>query len=290
MDRRGVLTAGMALAALPRVTRADASPVAQTRYGKVRGYLDGGIRVFRGIRYGADTTGTRFLPPRAPRPWASTVPAADYGPASPQRGATDEAQSEDCLFLNVWTPALADGGMRPVMVYIHGGAYANGSGASPLYDGSALCRRGDVVVVTLNHRLNAFGYAYLARLGPADLAQSGNVGQLDLVLALSWVADNIARFGGDPAKVMVFGQSGGGAKIATLMAMPLAKGLFQRAATMSGQQVTASGPGNATLRAQALLDALKLKPTETGILRTLPVAQLVEAMSIQDPVLGFGGL
>src|SRR5204863_6076508 len=144
--------------------------------------------------------------------------------------------SEDCLFLNIWTPAL-DRARRPVMVYIHGGAYSTGSGSSPIYDGTRMARRGDVVVVTLNHRLNAFGYAYLARLVP-ELADSGNAGQLDLILALDWVRANIAAFGGDPGKVMVFGQSGGGAKIATLMATPSAAGLFHRAATMSGQQVT----------------------------------------------------
>ena len=136
------------------------------------------------------------------------------------------------------------------MVYIHGGAYSNGSGSAALYDGARLCRRGDVVVVTLNHRLNAFGYAYLARLVP-ELADSGNAGQLDLVLTLRWVRDNITAFGGDPGQVMVFGQSGGGAKIATLMATPAAAGLFHRAATMSGQQVTASGPGNAHRRTLA---------------------------------------
>jgi para-nitrobenzyl esterase len=175
------------------------------------------------------------------------------------------------------------------MVYIHGGAYANGSGSDPLYDGVRLCRRGDVVVVTINHRLNAFGYAYMARLVP-DLADSGNAGQLDLVLALQWIAANIARFGGDPGKVTMFGQSGGGAKIATLMAMPAAKGLFHRAATMSGQQVTASGPGNATRRTLAWLDALKLRPDQAAQAATLPFERLVEALGVEDPVLGFGGL
>jgi para-nitrobenzyl esterase len=175
------------------------------------------------------------------------------------------------------------------MVYIHGGAYSTGSGSAALYDGTRLCTRGDVVLVTLNHRLNAFGYAYLARLVP-ELADSGNAGQLDLVLALRWVADNIAAFGGDPSRVTVFGQSGGGAKIATMMAMPAAKGLFHRAATMSGQQVTASGPGNATRRTLAWLDALKLKPEQAAQVRTLPAERLVEAQGAQDPVLGFGGL
>ena len=146
-----------------------------------------------------------------------------------------------------------------------------------------------MVVVSLNHRLNALGYAYLARLVP-ELADSGNAGQLDLVLALQWVRDNIAGFGGDPGKVMVFGQSGGGAKIATMMAVPAAKGLFHRAATMSGQQVTASGPGNAHRRTLAWLDALKLKPEQAAMLRSLPVNSLVEAQSTLDPVLGFGGL
>ena len=288
--RRAVLaglSAGLALSA----TRASAAnaPLARTRHGPVRGYLDGGISVFKGIRYGADTGPRRFQPPAPPQPWIEPMAATDYGAASPQAGRNMGPMSEDCLFLNVWTPALRDGGKRPVMVYIHGGAYSTGSGSAPLYDGVRLARRGDVVVVTLNHRLNAFGYAYLARLVP-ELADSGNAGQLDLVLALQWVRDNIAEFGGDPAKVMVFGQSGGGAKIATMMAMPSAEGLFHRAATMSGQQVTASGPGNATRRTLAWLDALKLKPEQAGEVRSLPIDRLVEAQSAQDPVLGFGGL
>jgi para-nitrobenzyl esterase len=283
----GGLGAGLILASGP--ARAQASPVTQTRSGPVRGYADGGISVFKGIPYGADTGPRRFQPPVPPAPWTAVRDAVAYGPASPQSDRNNGATGEDCLYLNVWTPHLSDGGRRPVMVYIHGGAYSSGSGSSPLYDGTRLARRGDVVVVTLNHRLNAFGYAYLARLVP-ELADSGNAGQLDLILALRWVADNIAGFGGDPGKVMVFGQSGGGAKIATLMATPAAKGLFHRAATMSGQQVTASGPGNATRRTLAWLDALKLKPEQAAMVRTLPAERLVEAQSALDPVLGFGGL
>ena len=292
-ERRSVLAGlgvGLGAGLLLSAGRAGAarSPVAQTRHGPVRGSTEAGINVFKGVPYGADTGARRFQAPVPPEPWTEAREALAYGPASPQsRGG--EATSEDCLHLNLWTPGLRDGARRPVMVYIHGGAYSTGSGSSPLYDGARLARRGDVVVVTLNHRLNAFGYAYLARLVP-ELADSGNAGQLDLILALRWVADNIAAFGGDPGKVMVFGQSGGGAKVATLMATPAAKGLFQRAATMSGQQVTASGPGNATRRTLAWLDALKLKPEQASLVRTLPIDRLVEALTALDPVLGFGGL
>ena len=216
--------------------------------------------------------------------------ALAYGPSSPQSSRSSERQSEDCLFLNVWTPGLRDGRKRPVMFYIHGGAYNNGSGSSPLYDGVRLCRRGDVVVVSINHRLNAFGYLYLARFGGAEFADSGNAGQLDLVLALQWVRDNIAEFGGDPNKVMVFGQSGGGAKIATLMAMPAASGLFHRAATMSGQQVTASGPLNATLRTRAVLDALKLPPERAAEIRKCPPNDWSKLSILAIRCCRFGGI
>jgi para-nitrobenzyl esterase len=268
---------------------AATSTVANTRYGKVRGNFEQGVHVFKGIRYGADTSTRRFMPPLQPQAWKGVVDALEYGPASPQ-SRSNERTSEDCLFLNVWTPALRDKAKRPVMSYIHGGAYASGSGSSPLYDGKRLCQRGDVVVVTVNHRLNVFGYLSLGRFGVAEWLDSGNVGQLDLVLALQWVRDNIAEFGGDPNNVLVFGQSGGGAKIATLMAMPTAKGLFHRAATMSGQQLTASGPLNAFKRTQAFMNALKLAPSELHKLRTLPAEQLVEAMRATDPIIGKGGL
>jgi len=266
------------------------SPIATTRSGQVRGYIDNGVRVFKGIRYGADTSPRRFMPPLPPESWSEVREAIAYGPAAPQTSRTSDKPNEDCLFLNVWTPALHDERKRPVMFYIHGGAYNNGSGSSPLYDGVRLCRRGDVVVVSVNHRLNAFGYLYLAPFGGAEFADSGNVGQLDLILALQWVRDNITEFGGDPNRIMVFGQSGGGAKIATLMATPLAKGLFHRAATMSGQQVTASGPLNATLRTRSVLDALKLSPQRISEIRTLPAERLLEAINTRDPVLPFGGI
>jgi para-nitrobenzyl esterase len=266
------------------------SPVATTRAGRVRGYVDSAVNVFKGIRYGADTAKRRFMPPLPPEPWSEVHDAIAYGSAAPQPARASDKPNEDCLFLNVWTPGLRDGRKRPVMFYIHGGAYNNGSGSSPLYDGVRLCRRGDVVVVAVNHRLNAFGYLYLAPFGGPEFADSGNAGQLDLILALQWARDNISEFGGDPGRIMVFGQSGGGAKIATLMAMPPAKGLFHRAATMSGQQVTASGPLNATLRTRAVLDALKLSPDRIGEIRTLPAERLLEAINTRDPVLPFGGI
>jgi len=269
--------------------KAADSPIAATRHGQVRGYRDNGVNVFKGIRYGADTAPTRFMAPQAPQPWSGVLDALEHGASAPQSKG-EGVTSEDCLFLNVYTPGLRDGGRRPVMFYIHGGAYNNGSGSSPLYDGVRLCRRGDVVVVTVNHRLNAFGYLYLARHGGEPFGDSGNAGQLDLVLALRWVRDNIAGFGGDPDNVTVFGQSGGGAKIATLMAMPAAAGLFHRAATMSGQQVTASGPLNATLRARAVLDALKLPPERSGEIRAMPYQKILEVLGTRDPVLPFGGV
>ena len=251
--------------------------------GPVTGVTDGGLAVFRGVPYGADTGPRRFLPPVPPAPWRHPRPCVEYGPASPQRGG-EPNQSEDCLRLNVWSPGV-DAGRRPVIVYIHGGAYSSGSGSSPLTDGARLAAKGDVVVVTLNHRLGPVGYASLARLAPG-FEDSGNLGQLDLVLALEWVRDNIAAFGGDPGSVTVVGQSGGGAKIATLMAMPAAAGLFHRAVTMSGQQVTASGPLNATQRAGVWLEALGLTPDRIKAVRTLPVERLIEASAATDPILG----
>ena len=210
------------------------------------------VRASLGIRYGI---AERFKAPVASD--AVTAQFAErFGPACPQPGNRYQPQSEDCLFLNVWSSGPPSGKTaRPVMVYFHGGAYSNGSVSDPLNDGAALAEQGGVVVVTVNHRLNALGYLYLARLDPR-FPDSGNAGQLDLVLALQWVKRNIAAFGGDPKNVTLFGQSGGGAKIATLMAMPAAKGLFHKAITMSGQQVTASGPLNATKRAEAFLAKL----------------------------------
>ncbi|MFY7834992.1 MAG: carboxylesterase/lipase family protein [Novosphingobium sp.] len=257
-------------------------PVAVTRHGRVRGLREGGVLVFRGVRYGADTQTTRFARAALPAPWQDIAPATAYGAAAPQTHA-DEPVSEDCLFLNVWTPAL-DNARRPVMVYLHGGAHAHGSGSDTLYDGGNLVRRGDVVVLTLNHRLAGFGYGYFAGVGGPE--ESGNVGNLDICMALRWVRDNIVAFGGDPGRVMIFGQSGGGAKVVSLMAMEEARPLFHSAATMSGQHVTAIGPMNARRRAAAWMTAAGAESFAS--LREMPMERLVEAMGATDPIEGKG--
>ncbi len=288
MGRRTMLLGSMAVAAAVPMDFAVARqvpPVARTTAGILRGTNDHGVAAFKGIRYGI---ARRFMPPLRPRPWRGVRNAFVYGPSCPQSQSAGPA-SEDCLFLNVWTPGLHDGGRRSVMVYIHGGAYSNGSGSAAITDGTNLCKRGNVVVVTLNHRLNAFGYLYLGMFDGA-FADSGNAGQLDLVLALEWVRDNIAEFGGDPYSVMVFGQSGGGAKIATMMAMPSARGLFHRAATMSGQQLTASGPLHAAQRAEAYLSALGVARNDLDALKQKSTEELVEALRTADPIIGSGSL
>jgi len=273
------------LAVTPLARSAAASPVVRTSAGRVRGTVDGDVQIFRGIRYGADTAARRFMPPVAPEPWRGVVDATTFGAASLQPGS-EANQSEDCLFLNVTAPVSKAARPRPVIVYIHGGAYSSGSGSSSLYDGSTLCRRGDVVVVTVNHRLSLFGYLFLP-----GFPDSGNAGMLDLVRALRWVRDNIAAFGGDPACVTLLGQSGGGAKIATLMAMPAAAGLFHRAATMSGQQLTASGPLHAAGRTRALLDKLGVPIERAATLASLPPADLLSAhRGTVDPYIGRGSV
>nr|WP_298717099.1 carboxylesterase/lipase family protein [uncultured Steroidobacter sp.] len=287
MTRRELLGSSLMLAgslSLPGTVYSSSgkSSVLATRAGKVAGIKTQGIHVFKGIPYGADTRNTRFLPPQPPVAWKKTRDASSYGPSCPQPGSREQ-MGEDCLVLNVWTPGLRDGRKRPVMVWYHGGEFSSGSGSSPLYDGTRLCQRGDVVVVTVNHRLNVFGHLYLARLAGPKYASSGNVGILDLVQALAWVRDHAEAIGGDPQRIMVFGQSGGGAKIATLMAMPAAKGSFQRAATMSGQQITAAGPRGATQRALTILETLQIAPSEVARLNDVPTTDLVAATRVNDP-------
>ncbi len=254
------------VAVFSSATSAEERVVADTRYGQVRGTLLDDISVFKGVRYGKNTAETRFKAPHPPAPWQGVADALEFGAQCPQiaraaGGGLFESwvnrtpDSEDCLFLNVWTPGLADDKKRPVMVWFHGGGFVSGSGASHGYDGTRLARRGDVVVITLNHRLNVFGHLSLA--GASDsFAESGNAGVLDLKLALEWVRDNAAAFGGDPDNVMIFGESGGGAKVTTLMSMPAAKGLFHRAAVQSGAWLTFIQPEKANDLGKAVLAEL----------------------------------
>ncbi len=260
---------------------ADAEQViVDTSAGKVRGLLNQDIRTFKGIPYGASTAGkNRFMPPVKVTPWTTTRDAFAYGPSSPQAALPNGSprEGEDCLVLNVFTPGLNDGHKRPVMVWLHGGGFSTGSGSTPILDGTSLAHTGDVVVVTLNHRLNVFGFTYLADAVGPDFALSGGVGMLDIVVALEWVRDNIERFGGDPNLVTIFGQSGGGRKVATLMAMPGAKGLFHRAIIESGAVLKLTTPEDGNKATALLLAELGLKPSQARELQNVPIEKLTAA-------------
>jgi len=280
-----------------RINRPSASLLAAkgiaivaTGSGSVAGYIRNGIFTFKGIPYADTTEGAqRFMPPLKPKPWAGVRSSRQYGyvcPQGPRTGwANDEeafmfswddgVPSEDCLRLNIWSPRVNDGGKRPVMVWLHGGGYSAGSGQELLsYDGENLSRRGDVVVVTLNHRLNVLGYLDLSQYGD-KYAGSANVGMLDIVAALEWVRDNIAAFGGDPKTVTIFGQSGGGGKIGTLMAMPSAKGLFHRAIVESGSMLRAGTQEKSQALAELIVAELGLNKATIDQIHTLPYQQLV---------------
>jgi len=292
LKRRSFLHAALrAAGAAPLVNgvarAAAASPLAETTAGKIRGSLDNKIYSFKGVPYGASTEGARFLPPTRPKPWNGTREMLQLGLRAPQLPANlvpeyavmdrTGPMGEDCLCLNVWSQGMRDNRKRPVMVWLHGGGFTSGSAGFTLYDGANLAAKHDVVVVGVNHRLNAFGFLYLAEIGGAQFAQASNAGMLDIVLALEWVRDNIEQFGGDPDSVTVFGQSGGGGKVSALLGMPQAKGLFHRAIAMSGSAVKGVSRADATKTAEAILDKLNLKASQVAELQKVPMQRLLDA-------------
>jgi para-nitrobenzyl esterase len=282
------------------VMASDAATVAETNAGKIRGFKRNGVYIFKGVPYGASTAGARrFMPPVKPEPWKEIRNALQYGRVCPNqdsahfntdgknlanfdedafvlhRGAAATVPGEDCLRLNLWTPEINVSRKRPVMVYMHGGGFSGGSGHDLLsYDGESLARNHDVVVLTHNHRLNVYGYLNLGALGGEEYSSSANVGMLDLVAVLEWVRDNIAPFGGDPDRVTIFGQSGGGGKVLALMAMPAAKGLFHRAIVQSGPFLKSLSPDYSGRLAELVVAELGLSKSQVSELQRISVDRL----------------
>ena len=281
------------------IAREAGAPIAETSSGRVRGSVSKGISIFRGVPYGASTTGhNRFKPPQKPQPWSGVRDALANGPSAPQdpgdRGNKlvgntmflgNTTQSEDCLSLNVFTPGINDGRKRPVMVWLHGGNFFYGSGTATAYDGTNLAKRGDVVVVTVNHRIGPFGFLYLGDILGPEYADSGNVGMLDLIAALQWVRDNITKFGGDPENVTIFGQSGGADKVTVLMAMPGAKGLFHKAIVESGASsaLRQRSKEEATKSAEAGLQKLGMTRDQAGALLTMSMNEILPMVAPATP-------
>jgi len=264
----------------------DDIAIAKTQYGKVQGFILRGIYNFRGIPYGANTAGkNRFMPPQKPEPWEGILPTVWWGNSAPQimdnRYANSWASfvdhwnyddvSEDCLKLNIWTPSLNDDVKRPVLVWLHGGGYTNGNSMEQDgYDGENLSRKGNIVFVSINHRLGPIGFSDLSSIGGEKYAQSGNVGALDMVAALQWVRFNIKNFGGDPNNVTIMGQSGGGAKVCILTAMPSANGLFHKAVPLSGSAVKAMNQEISRKIGDYIIKEAGLKPGEIDKLQEIP--------------------
>lgn len=275
-------TMGLALPAIPGIASAMAASEATVAIhgGRVRGRAVDGAIAFKGMRYGASTADrNRFHPPRPVADWRDIFDASKYGPQAPQVRsaiADDGPMSEDCLRINVWTPRI-DGRKRPVMLWFHGGGFEAGSGSSPLYDGASLCRRGDVVVATINHRLNVFGHCYLAGKLGRDYATSGNAGIHDLIAAMRWVRENIAAFGGDPDNVTIFGQSGGGRKVSMSYASPLAQGGFTRGIVQSGSHLLVQTPEQADALTTSLLKELGIAPDVAAKLVEVPMQTVIDA-------------
>jgi para-nitrobenzyl esterase len=274
------------------IIAADGNAVVETTAGKVRGFTRNGIQTFKGIPFAATTEGAgRFMAPTKPKPWAGVRSSMYYGPTCPQAPRNgwhkdenaflfqwDDGQpGEDCLRINLWTPGLGAGKKRPVMVWLHGGGWAAGSGQEqPAYNGENLSKRGDVVVVSLNHRLNILGYLNLAAFGE-KYGDSANAGVLDLVVALEWVRDNISEFGGDPANVTIFGQSGGGAKVSTLASMPMVRGLFHKAVVQSGSTLRLGDAESSSKLAAAVVAELGLSKTTIDKIQMVDYTRLLEA-------------
>ena len=286
LDRRSLLLSSAAAACAITDQQAAlcdenrSSPVVETESGSIRGRVLEEINVFKGIPYGDSTAGeNRFMPPKPHPGWSGIRDAFEFGKSAPQAPGLVRPvdMSEECLVANVWTAGLDDGKRRPVMVWLHGGGFSILSGSSEMYDGTNLCKRGDVVVVTLNHRLNVFGFLHLADVGGTKYADSGNVGMLDLVHALKWIRNHARAFGGDPENVTIFGESGGGRKTTTLLAMPDAKGLFHRAIIQSGPGIHLQPRDKATEVAKALLDELAIDQTNIDQIQHLPVEQITRA-------------
>jgi len=273
------------------------NPLVNTSSGKVEGSYEGGQYIFKGIPYAAPPVrDLRWMPPQPVKPCKDVRPVIQFGPIAPQNTMpggfimqVPQPQSEDCLFLNIWTPGL-DNERRPVMVWIHGGAFIMGSSSDPMYDNDKLLKRGNIVLVSINYRLGMLGFLRLKDVTGGKIPATGNEGLLDQVLALKWVKDNIAAFGGDPKNITVFGESAGSMSIACLMVMPEAKGLFQKSIMESGAGSVAVPNEEANRCGEQFLKVSGIKSDDVKAMRALTPAQLLEMeMKIRMASTGAGG-
>jgi para-nitrobenzyl esterase len=289
-SRRTMLSASGLLLLPTSAAFAQTGQTVETEQGRYRGQVKDGVHVFKGMRYGASTAGEgRFMPPRPAPTFAGIQDAFDYGDQTPQaRGslAAPGAMSEDCLRINVWTPNPGDGHKRPVLLWFHGGGFEAGSGSSPLYDGTNMVKRGDVVTCTINHRLNVFGFCDLSGYLGADFARSGNVGYLDLVAAMKWVKANIAAFGGDPDNILIYGQSGGGRKVSLCFAGKDATGLFSKGVVQSGSHLLVQTKEQSHALTEQLLKSLNIDPKNARALQQVPQDQMT---TVQRAVIAKAG-